>query len=325
MFFSRSNLLHNVLAASAASIPFVAAQTPVTTMQLYGNLVSTAAPAPGFNAEGGSVFTNYVNAVNNKQFFLFHTGSFSYEKPESDTVSIASLFWCSDLTFSDFSNSTLMGYAARCVRMILTGYAQALVSGGQLEFDISEGEFLQTLGISAVFVEQLNVFEGQLHVNTDDKVIRYWDDGRKTMPQIGWEGHDEGDVSPNAATSSFSNFGDFTWLSVEDVPQLSNTSAVDVFTPEKFKQVYMNLWIKSHEFESATDNPNPEAELEIIEQVKDETDSAGETMAPAQPDTEEDGGTDPATPIEDDSAGNGRKLASVAARFVSAGLRVFGI
>ena len=62
--------------------------------------------------------------------------------------------------------------------------------------------------------------------------------------------------------------------------------------------------------------------------MKNNTDSAGETTTPAEPDTEGDGGsgTNTATPIEDDgSAGNGRKLTSVAARFASAALRVFGI
>ncbi len=58
MFISLSTLLR-ALALTATSIPFVAAQAPaeITTEQLYGTLSSTAAPAPGFNAEGGSVFT----------------------------------------------------------------------------------------------------------------------------------------------------------------------------------------------------------------------------------------------------------------------------
>jgi hypothetical protein len=112
-------------------------------------------------------------------------------------------------------------------------------------------------------------------------------------------------------------------VSVEEVAQLFNTS-VDEFTPEKFKQVYMNIWIKEHAVEAETNNPNPEAELAIIEQVKNETNSAGEAMSPAAPNTEEDGNGE--SPIEDDdSAGSGRKLTSVAARFVSACLRVFGI
>jgi hypothetical protein len=74
----------------------------------------------------------------------------------------------------------------------------------------------QVKAASAVFVEQLNIFEGQDHTNTDDNVYRYWDDGRKTAPFNAWEGHDEGDMSPNAATSSWSGFGKVTWMSVEE-------------------------------------------------------------------------------------------------------------
>ena len=117
-------------------------------------------------------------------------------------------------------------------------------------------------------------------------------------------------------------------MSVKEVAQLFNTST-DEFTPDKFKQVYMDTWIKEHEKEAAEDNPKPEAELEIIEEVKNEADSAaGETtvVVPAAPGTAEDGGTTNASdPTEEDSA-SGRKLtSSVAARFVSAALRVFGI
>jgi hypothetical protein len=317
MFYSLPTLLR-VLAASAASIPFVAAQAsetsaaPVTTDQLYAKISSTAAPAPGYNADGTSVFTNFVDAVNDGQFFQLRTASAVTEKPGSEAVQLSFLDWCSDLTFSDLNNSSLMGYAGRCVRMGLAGYAEAQTAGGQISLDYSTG-------ISAVYSEQLNSFEGQYHSNTDDFVHRYWDDGRKTMSWIGWEGHDEGDMSPSAATSSLSAFGEITWMSVEEVAQLLNKSA-DEFTPEKFKQVYMDTWIKQHEKEAAEHNPNPEAELAIIEQVKNETDSSGETTAPTAPGTAEDGVTDPI----DDSA-SGRKLASVAARFASAALRVFGI
>ena len=69
-------------------------------------------------------------------------------------------------------------------------------------------------------------------------LYRYWDDGQKNAPVLGWEGHDEGDMSPNAATSSFSSFGQITWMSVEEVAQQFNTS-VDEFTPETFKQSYL--------------------------------------------------------------------------------------
>ena len=177
-------------------------------------------------------------------------------------------------------------------------------------------------------MEQLNVFEGQLHANADSWVFRYWDDGRKTVPGIAWRGHDEGDMSPNAASSSFSRFAEVTWMSVEEVAQLFNTS-VDEFTPEKFKQAYLDTWIKAHEKEAAEKNPNAEAELEIIEQVKNETNYVdGNGATPAQPDSTamEDGGPDGTNnPAVEDGSGSGRQLASVAARFVSATLRVFGI
>ena len=172
------------------------------------------------------------------------------------------------------------------------------------------------MGISAVYVEQLNVFEGQFHADVDDWVARYWDDGRKTVPEIAWEGHDEGDMSPNAATSSWSSFGELTWLSVDEVAKLFNTT-VDDFTPETFKQFYLDTWIKAHEKEAAEKNPNPLPELEIIEQVKDETNYVDDT-APTTP-------VQSASTAAEDGGESGRKLVSVAARFVSATLRVFGI
>ncbi len=305
LFFSLPTLLMHVLAASAASIPFVAAQ--ITTDELNEKISSTAAPAPGFNVDGGSVFDNFVNAVNNMQFFFLTTGSWVYEKPGSEPRNFIFLDWCSDLTFPDFSNSSLMGYAGRCVATRLgAGYADS--PGVQSTYVYSEGFFYSTGGISAVFVEQLNIFEGQYHSNTDGWSNRYWDSGLKTAPYIAWEGHDEGDMAPKAATRAHSGFGEYTWMSAEVVAQLFNTS-IDEFTPEKFKQVYENAWIKEHEEEAASDNPNPEAELAIIEQVKNETDSA---YGGSDADTKEDGGS-------------GRKLTSVAARFVSAALRVFGI
>ena len=315
------------LLATSVGIRFVGAVNNVTTDQLYAEINPTAA-LPGFNVEGGSVFTNYVDALNNGQLFFRYTGSFVFEKPEAEPFRLSAVDWCSDLTFSDLNSSSLIGYAGRCVRMVLFGYDAMVAAGSQLAYDYTEGDFTFTAGISAVFAEQQNVFEGQYHVDTDDWVVRYWDNGRKTMPMIVWEGHDEGDMSPNATTSSVSGFGEMIWMSVEEVAQLFNTS-VDEFTPETFKQVYLDTWIKDHEEEAAEKNPNAEAELAIIEQVKNETNSADDTAtttaAPAQPDsTAEGSGSDAANPAVDDS-GSGRKLVSVAARFVSAALRVVGI
>jgi hypothetical protein len=93
-------------------------------------------------------------------------------------------------------------------------------------------------------------------------------------------------------------------MTVEEVAQLLNTS-LDEFTPDKFKQVYEDTWIKEHEFEVAEDNPNPEPEQEIIEEVKNEADAAENS------------------PIDD--SGSRRKLVTATSRFLSAALRVFGI
>lgn len=60
----------------------------------------------------------------------------------------------------------------------------------------------------------------------------------------------------------------------------------------------------------------------LVEQVKNETKPVDEPKTPVQSETEVEGDTNP---TEDDTSGTGRKLASVAARFVSATLRVFGI
>ena len=331
MFHYHSTSIYKLLRLLAASVgfPFVAA-AEITVDDLYQKISPTAA-APGFNVEGGSVFTNYADTYNNGQFFFIWHPTLLYEKPESEPARISVLNWCSDLTFSDgVNNISLMGYAGRCVVKLSAGYEAMAAAGAQSAYNyLAEGDFTRTQGISAVFVEQLNVFEGQFHADTDDNTWRFWDDGRKTMPYIGWEGHDEGDMHPNAGSSSWSAFGEMTWMSVDEVAQLFNTS-VNEFTPETFKQVYYDTWIKDHEEEAAEKNPFPEAELAIIEQVKNETNSADGTAnaAPVEPDStaEEDGGSDSANPVvEEDDSASGRQLASIAARFVSAALRVFGI
>ena len=113
---SLSTLLH-ILAASAATFPFVAAQSQFTTDQFNGKISSTAAPR-GYNVQGGSVFTNFVNALNDGQFFYLGTGTVVYEKPGTEPIIGTGLTWCSDLTFSDLSNSSNIGYAVRCIQML---------------------------------------------------------------------------------------------------------------------------------------------------------------------------------------------------------------
>ena len=58
--------------------------------------------------------------------------------------------------------------------MWLDGYAELQAAGAQVSDVFSEGQFGSTLGISAVFSEQLNVFEGQVHAPSDDDYYRYY-------------------------------------------------------------------------------------------------------------------------------------------------------
>lgn len=67
-----------LLAASGVGLPFVAAKNNITVDKLYAKINPTAA-APGFNVEGGSVFTNYVEALNQEQFFfMYDAGNFVF-------------------------------------------------------------------------------------------------------------------------------------------------------------------------------------------------------------------------------------------------------
>ena len=129
--FSSSTIIFAILRLLAASvgIPLVAA-AELTTDDLYAKITPTAA-LPGFNVEGGSVFTNFAKAFNEGQLFWLEPGTVVYEKPESEPAQFASLNWCSDLTFSDVSNSFVIGYAGLCARMFLAGYATMVAGIGR--------------------------------------------------------------------------------------------------------------------------------------------------------------------------------------------------
>jgi hypothetical protein len=203
-----------------------------------------------------------------------------------------------------------------------------LLAAGAQQTSASTEVFTSTVGISAVFVEQLNVFEGQLHKNTGDYVYRYWDNGRPSTPVIGWEGHDEGDLSTNAATSSFSGVAEFIWTSVEDVAKLLNTTAAELTLDTTFKDVYANVWIKEHEEEAAEKNPNPDSEMVIVEQVINENNGTGDADSETTNNngSELDGNDGAASGAAEDDPSTGiRQLASVTTRLASAALRMFGI
>ena len=230
--------------------------------------------APGSSVDGGSVATNFVRAYNQKQFFLMLTQTILFETPLSDIVETQQLMWCSNLNFSDFQqNDTIpMAFVGRCIYMLLQGLDEIVAEGAQITGVVTDGAFYTTGGLSMTYVPQTNVFQGQTYEDTDNDVHRFWDYGSESMPAIVWETHDEGDLSPNMATSAWSAFGQFDWMSIEDASNMLNMTT-DELTPDTFNKIYVEKWIKTHETEAAQDNPNPDAELAIIEEVKNEMES----------------------------------------------------
>ena len=300
---------------------------------LEGKVASVAAP-PGKNIDGGSVFNNFKRALLEKQLFFVLSRDRSGEEPFSDPVNVVQLMWCSDLVFSNFvnDNNRPLGYAGKCVGIWSSGvYDEVLAAGGQLPylFDGSES-FALSYSISAVFVEHLNIFEGEYHKNNDDVAVRFWDDGRQRNPTFAWEPKDEGDKSPKAGTSSWSQFGDHMWLSTADAAELLKKAAQDFsfnstafeFTPETFQMVYANVWIKLSEAEATSSNPFPENQLEITKEVIEKMQAAGMKIISTKNDVDKAGAD--TTGEEDPSLGNGRKLASLTTRLVSAALHLFG-
>ena len=86
------------------------------------------------------------------------------------------------------------------------------------------------------------------------------------MPFIGWEVHDEGDMTPSAATSAFSAFGQSIWLSTEDASKIIDMNVTEL-TPETFNEIYADVWIKSNEEEASE-------ETEAVDEPT--TDSSGD-------------------------------------------------
>lgn len=301
---------------------------------LEGKVAPVAAP-PGKNVDGGSVFTNFKRALLEEQLFFVLSRYRSGEEPFSDPVNVVQLFWCSDLVFSNFvkDNSLPLGYAGKCVGIWSSGsYDGVLASGAQLPyvFDGSES-FAMTYSISSVFVEHLNIFEGEYHKNNDDVAVRFLDDGRQGNPTYAWEPRDEGDKGPNAGTSSWSQFGDHTWLSTADASLLLKTAVQDFnfnnttafeFTPETFQMVYANIWIKLAKAEAANSNPFPDSQLKTVKEVIGKMQDAGMKLIGNNNEVDT---SNTADATEDPSFGNRRKLASLTTRLVSAALRMFGL
>ena len=76
-------------------------------------------------------------------------------------------------------------------------------------------------------------------------VFRYWDDGSSTYQLLAWEGHDEGDTSPDAWTSAFSAIATMTKITTEAAAELLGMDIADM-TPAACSMEYEAVWNATH-------------------------------------------------------------------------------
>ena len=268
-----------VAAAAAAAEPLTSERLDVDQLEALVPGVGTPVPLIGTNIDGESVFTNFVTAYDEGQFFILYNGIISYERPSAEPFEVTTLLWCSDLVFSalaDVSDQAI-GYSGRCIIVRLTEPSDFVQSGaGVSDYEeLNINSFVDTFGISSVFVPQMNVLQGVMHKHTDNYVRMFWDDGRPTMAMNGWENHDAGDASPNAHTSSWSNVATCRWLSVEQTASLLRVETSDL-SPDKFGNIYEQVWKKMNKpiepvaFDKETGDENEKSDEETIEEEEEE-------------------------------------------------------
>lgn len=271
----------------------------------------TSPPAIGQNIDGGSAFTNFFQAYRDGQFFVLNSVQNQYETPGSKLVELDQLMWCGDLTFTNFTAPASdvmtmpMGFTGHCVWGTSISKSTFEESGAQLSTAaLLANKFNRDLSISAVFVPQSNGFDVSWHLNTDNMVWRMLDDGRTTAQCLGWEVHDEGDGHPNAGSSSFSSVGRVQWIAADETAAMMNMDVTEL-TPANFPRIYESVWADNHEKEAIDDNPDAEAELDIVEKVE-----VGDTMMEDENDT---------------SPGSGRRLGPITPSALSVVLRMLGL
>ena len=171
------------------------------------------------------------------QGFFLKEISILFEKPDSVLVPFISLSWWCDLEFlSDDADTNNYGYVGRGVEYILDSSFEKIVAQGA---QTPPGNWATS--VSAVMNPTLGIFEGQYHPTHDDWVNRYWDNGSSTLPIVGWEGHDEGDMSPNADTSALSLSGAFTKITTEEAAKFLGMDVGDM-TPANCSKQYKEAW-----------------------------------------------------------------------------------
>ena len=195
------------------------------------------------NTDSTSLLLTNFNALREEGQGFYLRESFNLlEKPGSVLTSFVALHWWCDLEFSSEDATTnKYGYVGRAIRYLLGSTREdAVAQGSQIPTSKK-----QALSVSAVLVPTLGIFEGQWHTTHDDNVWRYWDDGSSALPVLGWEGHDEGDTSPNAKTSAFSGSGTLTKITTEAAAELLGMDVADM-TPATCSTEYEAAWNATH-------------------------------------------------------------------------------
>lgn len=288
MSFAAAALAYIITAGGCMCQVAAAAEEDVTSDQIQGRFASTL-PPPGLNLDGTSVATNYLTTFNKKQLFILDKGGpMLLEAPGTEPVGGGGIWWCSNLNFSNFLDSSEpMAFVGRCVFAFIqqAGFESAGIP--ILSSDIFDG----TIGIASAYVDQINAFDVVVHKPDENLIIRFFDDGRAETTFILWETHLPGIAKPNSRSA----FRRIEWVTPMEASQILNVNTTDL-TPDNFNNVYPQVWEKEQE----RDKSSITAEAE-------EQSSA----------SEDSGETDP--------SGTTRRLSTTAARLASAVLRVFGI
>ncbi|KAL7534576.1 hypothetical protein ACHAWF_004873 [Thalassiosira exigua] len=280
-----------ILTMAATRAMAEGAFNPTGLDSIMSGVSGDALPAIGTNVNGGAVFQNYFNMINDGQFFLLKEVVTKLEKPSSEAVKGSALQWCGNIEFSEHEpavDDPVIGYTANCVLSLLEDFRDNLVTAGSQNpspLAVSPNEFKATMTLSAVYVPQSNVFEGQLHKSDDNLVIRYWDDGRLTASTMGWEVHDEGDIHPNADTSSWSQLGGLSWISAGEAASLLNNNATDL-TPEAFRDIYREVWMAYPPHAAALDAENENVDTENATGTKNEGAGSSSTASATELESE---------------------------------------
>jgi hypothetical protein len=181
-------------------------------------------PKDKTNVNGGDVFTNYVNLRDKRQAFLKGVAISDFETPGGDPVPGEGIVWISDAVFSDFN----FGYAARGITMFAKNWIN--------KDAIDTPPLQEPRSVSAVYVEQLNIFDAQLHFEDAVIFFQIWDDGQNKSQAMGWAS----DLRVNGS-KAFSAAVMYHWLTAEEAAIDLNTTA-DMLTPEKFDEMYARVW-----------------------------------------------------------------------------------